>query len=59
MYKLHNEFSDVFSGIGCFEGTFSLQVKDDSWPYQAIPRRVAYVLQETLKEELKNCKSNK
>ena len=28
--KIHNEFSDVFSfsGIGCFEGTINLQVKD-------------------------------
>ena len=39
-----------FSGIGYFEGTFSLQVKDGKWPYQASPRRVAYALQELLKE---------
>ena len=28
--KIHNEFSDVFSGIGYFEGTFSLQARDGS-----------------------------
>ena len=28
--KIHNELSNVFSGIGCFEGTFGLQVKDGS-----------------------------
>ena len=33
----HKEFSNVFSGRGCFEGTFSLQVKDGSWPYEAPP----------------------
>ena len=35
--KMHNEFSDVFSGIGFFEGIFSLQVKGGSHPYQAPP----------------------
>ena len=24
---IHNEFNDLFSGIDCFEGIFSLQVK--------------------------------
>ena len=34
---IHNKFGDVFNGIGCFEGTFSLQLKPDSRPYQAPP----------------------
>ena len=50
--KICNEFYDVFSGIGHFEGIFNLQVKDDSQPYKALPRKVAYVLWEHLKEEL-------
>ena len=25
--KIHHKFSDFFSGIGCFEGTFTIQVK--------------------------------
>ena len=41
---IHNKFDDVFNGIGCFKGTFSLQVKPDSRPYQAPPRHVAYAL---------------
>ena len=41
-----------FSGIGCFEGTFTLKVKDVSEPYHMPQRRVAYALQEPLKEEL-------
>ena len=49
--KFHNEFSN-FSGISCFEGAFTLQLKDGSWPYQVSPRRVAYALKEPLKEEL-------
>ena len=32
----------VFTGIGCFKGTFKLRVKEDGHPYQALPRSVAY-----------------
>ena len=45
-------FDNVFNGIGCFEGTFSLQLKPDSKPYQVPPRDVAYVLQKLFKDEL-------
>ena len=50
--RIHNEFNDLISGIGCFEDMFPLQVKDGTHPYQAQARRVAYVLQQPLKEEL-------
>ena len=50
--KVHDEFHDVFNGIGCFKGTFSLQIKPDSKPYQAPPSHVAYALQKPLQEEL-------
>ena len=43
--RLHREFKYVFSGIGYFNGTFSLQVKSDSKPYQALPRCIANALQ--------------
>ena len=33
----HKEFDYVFNGICCIEGTFSLQIKTDSKPYQAPP----------------------
>ena len=32
--QLQREFKDEFNGIWCFNGTFSLQVKPDSKPYQ-------------------------
>ena len=35
-----------------FEGTFKLSVKEGNCLYQASSRRVAYVLQQSLKEEL-------
>ena len=59
MQKTHNKFRDCFYKNGCFEGTISLQVKDDSWPYQVPPRRVAYALQEPPNGSYKNYKSNK
>ena len=43
--QLQRDFKDVFNGIGCFGGTFSLQLKPDSKPYQAPLRCMAYVLQ--------------
>ena len=52
MQKIHNTFGDMFNGIQCFRGTFSLQLKPDSKPYQAPPRHVAYALQKPFKEEL-------
>ena len=49
---MHNDDSDVFKGIGCFKGMFSLQIKDDVKPYQALPKGVAYALQGPFKMEL-------
>ena len=50
--KIHETFGKVFSGTGCFEGTFSLQFKPDSKPYKVRPKFTAYVLQKPFKEEL-------
>ena len=52
MHKIHEKFSNVFNGIGCFKGTILLQLKPDSKPYQVPPRHVAYALQKLFKEEL-------
>ena len=41
--KIH-EFSDVFTEIGCFKGTFFLQVIDDTKPYQVPLRHITYAL---------------
>ena len=53
MQGIHTRFGYVFNGIGCFKGTFSLQLKPDSKPYQAPLRHLAYALQEPFKEELR------
>ena len=44
MQNICTRFGDVFNGIGCFEGTFLLQLKPESKPYQAPPRHMAYAL---------------
>ena len=49
---MHTVFDNVFKGIGCFKGTFSLQLKPDSKPYHAPLRHVAYALQKPFKDEL-------
>ena len=45
-------FNNAFNGIGCFEGTFSLQLKPDNKPYQGPLRHVTYALQKPFKDEL-------
>ena len=57
--KKHKGFGDVFTGIGCVESTFILKVSESSCPYQALPRRVAYALQELLPEELEEYENSK
>ena len=52
MQEIHNTFGDVFNGIGCFKGSFTLQLKSDSKQYQVPPRCVVYALKIPFKEEL-------
>ena len=54
--QIHKEFNNVLNGIGCFEGTFSLQLKLDSRPYQVPLRCVAYALQKPFKDKLEMLK---
>ena len=51
--KMHNGYSDVFTGICCFKGTFYLQVRADAKPYQTPTRSLAYALKGTFKTEMK------
>ena len=48
--QLQRDIKDVFTGIGCFDGMFSLQVKPDSKPYQEPLRCFADALQKPFKE---------
>ena len=48
--KIHTEYNDVFTGIGCFKGAFSLWVKDGAKPYQVLLRHVANALQRPYKK---------
>ena len=49
---------DVFIGIGCLEGVFSLQVKEGSKANQAPLKHVEYELK-TFKEKLEQTKNSK
>ena len=51
--ELQRDFKDMFNGIGCFDGTFSLQLEPGSKLCQAPLRCVAYALQNPFEEELK------
>ena len=37
--NIHNEFRNIFTAIGCFRGTFSLNVQDNTKPYQMLSTR--------------------
>ena len=50
--KVLEEYSDVFSGIGCFEGSYHITVDPKASPVVHPPRRVLVTLQQPLKEEL-------
>ena len=52
MQQLQRDFKDVFTGIGGFDGAFSLQVKLDSKPHQVPIRCAVYALQKPLEEKL-------
>ena len=53
MRQLQGDFKDVFTGIGCFDGMFSMQVKTRQQTIPGMPlRHVAYTLLKPLKEEL-------
>ena len=49
---MYNDYSDIFTGIGCFKDTFLLQNIDDLKPYLVPSRCVAYALQEPFTKEL-------
>ena len=42
--QLQRGFKDVFNGIGCLNGKFSLQIKPGSKPYQVPLKHVAQAL---------------
>ena len=49
--QLQRDLADVFNGMGCFDGTFSLQLKPDSKPFQ-VPQDT-WCIQQPFEEESK------
>ena len=51
--KMHNDLSDIFTGIELFQRHIpNYRVREGNQPYQAMPRMVAYALQEPLQIEV-------
>lgn len=48
------QFSDVFVGIGCLKGEYSIVLKDNFSPKIHAPRKVPFALQPKLKSKLNN-----
>ncbi|KAK6175007.1 hypothetical protein SNE40_013549 [Patella caerulea] len=48
------EYSDVFEGVGCFQGECSINVDESIPPAVMLPRHVPHALKEKFKEELHN-----
>ena len=46
--QLQKEFEDVFTGIECFDGMFSLQIKPHRKPYQVPPKACSICAAETI-----------
>ena len=46
--KIHNEFSDIITCIGCFDSTIKPWVRKGSCHYQVLPVKLAYALQKLL-----------
>ena len=55
---LLSEFLDVFTGVRCLEGNYSIRVDDNIPPVVHPPRKVPVPLRETLKTELDNLVKN-
>ena len=50
--KITSSYHDVFTGLGCMEGTLHLEVDKSVPPSTMAPHRVHLILRERLKEEL-------
>ena len=57
MDKIKAEFGDVFTGVGCLEGEYNIEIDKRVPPVKLPKRRVPVAMMTPLKEELKNLES--
>lgn len=57
--KIKGEFRDVFTGVGCLEGEYNIEIDKSVPPVKLPKRRVPVAMMTPLKEELKNLESQK
>jgi hypothetical protein len=56
---IQQNFGDLFTGLGCFDKEYSIQLKDDSKPVAKAPRRVPQSIIKKLKLKLDELVKNK
>lgn len=54
MEKIKTEFEDVFTGDGCLEGEYIIEIDNSVPPVKLPKRRVPVAMMAPLKEELKD-----
>lgn len=54
MDKIKNDFEDVFTGVGCMEGEYRIEIDDKVPPVKLPKRRVPVAMMTPLQEELKD-----
>lgn len=54
MYKIKTEFADVFTGVGCLEGEYKIEIDNSVTPVKLPKRRVPVAIMAPLKDELKD-----
>ncbi|XP_074026147.1 uncharacterized protein [Leptinotarsa decemlineata] len=57
--KIIKGFNDVFTGLGCLEGTFNIKLEPNACPKIHVPRKVPIAVQEKSKNKLLNLEKNK
>lgn len=53
-----NHFSDLFSGLGCFETEYEIKLKQNAQPIAHAPRKVPQSLMKKLKLKLEEMEKN-
>ena len=51
---MHHKYNNVFTGVECLKGTFSLQIKKSTKSNHALPRHAVCALQDPFKKELEH-----
>jgi hypothetical protein len=57
IYQVENKYSDMFEGLGCIPGEYSIKINKEVEPVVHPPRKVPVALRQKVKEELARMES--